>query len=119
MSFEERGGEKRVEVRITRENFSSLSGLAPFLDNPFLVMFGPEENEGVSEDEYLEMMEYALGSGASALIRESSVVLVFRVEGRIVSQKGGVASGETVTFSIPLIDLLLLAEPLEYSIVYR
>jgi hypothetical protein len=40
-------------------------------------------------------------------------------EGDIISQVGGTVSGGAVTFRIPLLRLLVLDEPLDYSLTFK
>ena len=52
-------------------------------------------------------------------IKESVLEATVTVPGSVESQSGGKLDGSTVSFSIPLIRVLLLEEPLDYSIIYR
>ena len=81
--------------------------------------FCPEENEGLNEEEYLQMMSFALGEDGPDLIRASVIETRIHVAGRVLEQKGGVREGDTVIFRIPLIRILLLDQELDYTLTFR
>lgn len=112
-------GSKKVHIRLDRENYEHLDAL--FSEEQKIVMdtFGPKENEGLSEEEYLEMMSYALGEQGSDLLRASIIETRVKVKGTLLDQKGGVREGDTVVFRIPLLRFLLLDEILEYQLTFR
>ena len=118
--FEKRtDGAKTVRIHLDRQNYTQLNSL--FSDEQSIVMdtFGPEENEGLAEEEYLEMMSFALGEKGPDLIRASIIETRIDVAGRIIEQKGGVQEGNTVIFRIPLIRILLLDQALDYTLTFR
>ncbi len=119
ISFSQQGEEKTFSFHLDRDNFVQVSRFLTFLDNPFFQMFSPEENEGTTEEEYLEMIEFALGEEGPPAIKESNIELQVNVKGKIVSQKGGKLLGNSVLFTIPLIRVLMLDEPLDYTVVFK
>lgn len=119
VSFSRAGGENRLSLRVSRENFSQIAELFPQDSRAFIDMFGPQENDNITKDEYLEMMEFAMGENAPPAIRQGKIDLTVQVKGNIISQKGGTIRGNSVVFSIPLLDALLLQKPLDYSIVFK
>ena len=109
-----------LRVLITRETVAALLAENPSLNNPLVENYGPAANDGISDAEYLDMMEYALGEESRRGIQESAVNLVIRVEGRILAQQGGrLIDDRTVRFRISLLPFLILREPMEYSLQYR
>jgi hypothetical protein len=90
-----------------------------FLDNPFFRMFSPVENEGTTEAEYLEMMEFLLGEEGPEAVKGSMIEIRVNVKGRILSHSGGRIDGKSVIYEIPLLRVLLLEEPLEYSLTFK
>ncbi len=119
ISFNEYGTEKEIKIHIDIDNFNDLAPLFPIVEEPLFQTFGPLENQGITEDEYLEMMEYALGDGGGDLIRNSIITTTINIKGKLISQKGGTAKGNSVTFETPLIRVLLLDKPIEYSIRFK
>ncbi len=108
----------RLKLHLDRGNFKHIYSLFPILASPVVQSFGPLENEGTSEQEYLEMMEFALGEEGPEGIRDSFINLVIKINGRLLSQSGGTTNEEGVSFQIPLIRVLLLDQPLDYSITF-
>jgi hypothetical protein len=113
-------GENRImRVTLNKENYDQISNLFPIVENPLFEMFGPQEGEDITEEEYEEMVALAFGDASSRGLTKSFIELKVTVEGTIVGQTGGRIQGKSVIFKVPLIKVLLLNEPLEYTIVFR
>lgn len=119
ISFETSGPNKILRVRLNKQNYSQISTLFPVADNPLFEMFGPQEGDDITESEYTEMVELAFGEEGARGLKRSFIELKVNVDGTIVGQTGGRIQGKSVIFKMPLIKVLLLNEPLEYSIVFR
>lgn len=107
-----------LKIHITRANFADIANLAGMTTNPLYQMFGPEQNATTSADDLNQMMVYVLGNSGPAALKASSIDVVVSVDGRITGQTGGVREGKNVHFHIPLVRLLLLARPLDYSVTF-
>ena len=118
MGFSQEAGVKSLKFHLDRGNFEHIYSLFPILANPVVESFGPLKNEDTSEKEYLEMMEFAVGEEGPEGIRNSFINLVIKISGRLLSQSGGTINKEGVSFQIPLIRVLLLDQPLDYSITF-
>jgi len=119
VTFSRSDKESSIRFYLDRDNFVQVSSFLTFLENPFFSMFSPVENEGTTQDEYLEMMEFVFGEEGPPAIRESTIQVRIEVKGKILSQSGGRVIGRSVIYEIPLLEVLLLAEPLEYSLSFR
>lgn len=119
ISFTRRGNAKTLRLYLDRKNFAQVERLLPILDNPLFASLGPRENEGVTEAEYLDMMAFAMGDEGPAGIKSSAIELKVNVQGRLVSQSGGQPKDGGVLFRVPLIRVLLLDTPLDYSLVFE
>jgi hypothetical protein len=119
ITFSKQGGATRMDISLSLQNFAQIVEFFPGLNNPLMEMFGPLSNEGITEEEYLEMMVFAFDEEASPGIMRSSITTTVNVKGEIISQAGGTVKGNTVTYEIPLIRVLLLDEPLEYSLTFK
>lgn len=108
-----------VRFHLDRKNFSSIMKFMPALQNPLFEGLGPQENDDTTEEEYLELMDLALGDGGADSVRGSYIETKVTVRGTLVSQSGGKISPGGVTFTIPLIRVLLLDKPLDYSLVFK
>ncbi len=119
-SFKREGGVSRLSVRISIDTIGELLRQNPSLNSPLMENFGPLANQDLSESDYLDMMEYMLGEESRQGILDSRVDITVKVKGRIISQTGGSKSGSSaVKFSIPLIKILVLKEPLDYSVSFK
>ena len=108
-----------LRAHLDRKNFSQLLELAPFLKNPLFEGLGPQENDDATEAEYLELIDLALGRRR----RRGTEGLGHRdhdpVKGQVVAQSGGTVVPGGVLFRIPLLRVLLLDKPLDYSLTFK
>jgi hypothetical protein len=108
-----------VRFHLDRTNFPAVMSFIPALQNPLFEGLGPQENDDTTEKEYYELMDLALGEGGAESVRNSYIETKVNVKGTLVSQSGGKATPGGVTFTIPLIRILLLDKPLDYSLVFK
>ena len=108
-----------LRAHLDRKNFSQLLELAPFLKNPLFEGLGPQENDNTTEAEYLELIDLALGEGGAAALKASFIETTILVKGQVVAQTGGKPVPGGVVFRIPLLRILLLDKPLDYSLTYK
>jgi hypothetical protein len=110
------GSDTTLLIHLDLENYPQLARMIPFLADPNFETFGPLYNEGMSEEEYLDMISYILGEEGPPSIEESVISLRLTAPSVIKRQSGGIhESPNSIRFDIPLIDFLLLAEPIEFS----
>lgn len=119
ISFTRAGTAKSLRLYLDKRNYQQLSELFPILANPVFESLGPQEDDTTSEQEYLEIIAFALGDDGPPAIKESNIVVDVQTDGAIVSQKGGSETETGAVFSIPLIRVLLLDQPLDYSLSYQ
>ena len=108
-----------LRAHLDRKNFSQLLELAPFLKNPLFEGLGPQENDNTTEAEYLELIDLALGEGGSTALKASVIETTIAVKGKVVAQTGGSTVPGGVVFRIPLLRVLLLDKPLDYSLTFK
>ena len=109
-----------LRVHLDADNYRVLTELFPVLDHPLLVSLGPQPGMEVSDAEYLEMMGFVLGEEGPPAIEESVVTVRVYVDGRIVEHQGGEMQEDgSLLITIPLIRILVLDEPLDFSIVFE
>ena len=119
VTFEEVEGGTRVRLYLDVDNYRLLSEVFPMLDDPAIRAMGPEENTEITQEDYLSMMGFILGPAGPEAIAESLITIRVTVEGELVSQRGGRMEGGVAVFEVPLLDLLLLHEPVDLEIVIR
>ena len=117
--YSESGGKKTVKLHLDRSNYTQLSALFPLLKDPVFAGLGPQVNDTTSDADYLEMIKFTLGDDGPALLSKSFITLTIDPQGDIISQTGGTVSGGAVVFRIPLLRLLILDKPLDYSVTFK
>jgi hypothetical protein len=75
--------------------------------------------ERLSRGEYLELTSVFYGKAMADEIAAARITAVIGFPGPVVSVKGGTFSGNQARFDIPLADLLVLENPLEYEVIWR
>lgn len=112
-TYEKRGFVQNLTIHIDIDNYYQLKKIIPILEDPEFSMFGPEENIGVSEADYLDMIGFALGDEGPPSLHRSFIEIVIITDHPIISQKGGeLRAPNEIVFTIPMIDFLLLSEPI-------
>lgn len=117
--YRDDAGQKSLKVHIDRKNFKELSAAFPGMNSAAFEGIAPQEQDTITESEYLDMIQFTLGPDGPAALKASFIDLVVKPEGTIVSQTGGTATNGSVTFRVPMIRLLLLDKPLDYSLVWK
>ena len=108
----------RVEININMDNYGELTEIIPFLADPNFEVYGPLYNNDLTEEEYLEMVSFILGEQCPESIGKSKISIVVSAPKAIVSHNGKLKDSKTVEFSFPLIDFLLLHEPIDFYLEY-
>ncbi|MBK5201387.1 MAG: hypothetical protein JJE21_07615 [Spirochaetaceae bacterium] len=110
---------KKLNFFLDINNYSNLTKAIPFLADPNFEPFGPTYNEGLSEADYLEMISFMLGEEGPNAIKDSLITLRFTTPSPIKTFKGGKKiSDNTFEYSFPLINFLLLAQPLSFELTW-
>lgn len=119
VTFEEVEEGTRVRLYLDLDNYKQLSDIFPILEDPVIRAMGPEENTGITAEDYLTMMGFVLGPSGPDAISESVIIIRLTVDGEIVSQRGGRIEDGVAIFELDLLDLLLLHEPVDLEVVFR
>ena len=122
VTFKNDGGTRTLRLHLDQKNFARISAFLPSSDGStetILGVFGPQPGVTITEAEYLETMQFTLGDEGPKAIQASFIDIAVAVNGKLVSQKGGTVKGNTVTFRMPLLKILVLNEALDYEIVFK
>ena len=76
-------------------------------------------DDTTTEAEYLDMVSFSIGDQGPGLLKKSFITMTIDPEGDIVSQTGGTISGGAVIFRIPVLRLMVLDKPLDYSVTFK
>lgn len=117
-------GIKTLTLTLSRANWPAVAALPPFRDDPLLASLAPQGSKRYSEEEYLNLLEYAFADYANKqkirqALTSSFMTIVLNVKGTVVSESGGARTGNSVTFRVPLIAIATLEKPIELSVSFR
>ena len=99
------------------DNFEELTKIVPFLADPNFEVYGPMFNQGTSEEDYLDMIYYLLGEDGPDAIKNGSISVYINVPGKITNLEHATKIDKnTALATFPIIDFLLLNEPLTFTI---
>lgn len=102
---------------LSMDNYDQLVPVIPFLADENFEAFGPVYNQGLGESDYLEMISFMLGEEGPPAIEQSTITLRIATPKPISSFTSGKKVGTNLyEFSFPLIDFLLLADPITFSV---
>jgi hypothetical protein len=108
-----------LRLHLDRSTWTQLAGLFPPLRDPLIAQLGPQANGKITDADYLAMIRFSIGDAAPGLLQKSFLTLSIKPQGEIVSQSGGTVSDGAVTFRIPLLRILVLDRPLDYSVTWK
>ncbi len=118
VTFEEvEDGALRVRLYLDLANYGLFAEVFPLLEDPVIRSLGPQDNTQRTREDYLELMSFILGPTGPEALAAALVTVRVTADGELVSQRGGRVEGNAVVFEVPLLDLLLLPEPLDMDIV--
>ncbi len=119
-SFKKENGLSKLSVDINYTTVEALLTENPSLNSPLMKNFGPLANKDLSDKDYLDMMEYALGKESRQGIKDSMLDIIIKVDGHVTAVSGGTKIDKsTVRFRIPLIKILVMTTPLHYSVEFK
>ncbi len=109
-----------LSLHLDIDSYPQLKSLVPFLSDPNFEVYGPEYNQGMSEADYLDMIYFLLGEDGPDAVANGSVSVRINVPGTIVSASGcEIVADDAAIFSFPIIDFLLLNEPMAFSLEWE
>ncbi|MBT3275183.1 MAG: hypothetical protein HN368_18660 [Spirochaetales bacterium] len=111
---------RSLELSIHRGNFGYISGLFVLPESPFTVLLPYSERDFMSQNEYLEILEYALedyleGLSTADMLTQQNITAVVTAQSAVLAANGGEIIIGKAVFTIPLLEVLTLENPLLYS----
>jgi len=113
------GDRRTLLLHLDRATYGQLASLFPPLRDPLLSQLGPQGTGPVTEADYLSMIRFSIGDDAPRLLKKSFIILTVQPQGEIISQSGGTLNGNSVVFRIPVLRVVVLDRPLDYSVTFR
>ena len=123
IEYRRRGGVSILSFNLNTENYRALSRMTGLDDNPVLSALTPQPENPYTNDEYLDMVDFAFsdyeGGEKAALTTAKAVIeITVKTGGKIIKADNGVITGGTVVFKIPLLKFLTLSSPVVFSVEY-
>jgi hypothetical protein len=124
LSFSRGPGWASVQLRIDRANAPAIVRLFPGLDVQLLEALQPPAlyDNPVNAAEYRTMLSGLLGKAAVAALDNASFVLTSSFPGAIMESSGGLkvdAARKTASLAIPAIEVMVLEQPVVFSIRWK
>lgn len=114
-------GGGRALITLNRETVPAmLSLISPDVVYYLNFIFAPVvTGEQIDREEYLAQVSLFHSPGVAEELSRSEIRVSVSFPGALLSVRGGSFSGRTAEFVIPLVELLVLAQPLSYEAVWR
>jgi hypothetical protein len=115
------GGGGRASITLNRETGPDMLALiSPEITSYLSALLAPiATGETLTKAEYRDLAGSLYGNAVVGEISQASIRAVVEFPGPLVSVQGGSFSGSKAEFTIPLLDLLVLEQPLRYEVVWR
>lgn len=112
--------DNKMTLNLTYDNYEELEDVIPFLSDPNFEVYGPRYSNGMSEEEYMDMISFLLGEAGPEALKKSFVSIEIETPGDITAIKGAMKTGERKTvYSFPVVDFLTLNNPLSFTIEWK
>ena len=109
--------ENSLSFNLSMDNYSELKAVIPFLSDANFEVYGPEYSNGMTEEEYYDMISFLLGDDTPEALLNSTVNILITVPGKITFAESVTQTDDnTFLYSFPVIDFLLLNKPLSFSV---
>lgn len=109
-----------LAFNLTLDNYKELKNVIPFLNDENFEVYGPEYSNGMTKEEYTDMIYFLLGQESPEALENSNVSITITVPGTITEVTGAEKKAyDTAVYTFPVIDFLLLNEPLSFSVSWK
>ena len=107
---------KSFEFHIDVDNYENLEEIFPVIGNDKVKTYLADYNRDMSEEEYLEMIDFVFGENSSKDLQKSTVTILFVCDNGFLSHDGlEVENDNTLRLDLRLLDFLLLKTPITFS----
>ncbi len=109
-----------LSFNLNMGNYSEIKEVIPFLSDSNFEVYGPEYSNGMTEEEYIEMITFLLGEESRDALEKSTVTIKITTPGTITKVEGAEKTGEkSASYTFPVISFLLLNEALSFSVNWK
>ena len=110
----------KMSLNLSYSNYEELESVIPFLSDPNFEVYGPRYSNGMSEEEYMDMISFLLGEEGPEALEKSFVSIEIETPGDIVYIQGAMKTGSRkAVYSFPVVDFLTLNDPLSFTIQWK
>lgn len=110
-------GDHSISISLSMENYAELKTVIPFLSDPNFEVYGPEYSNGMSEEEYLEMIGFLLDERGPEAVKNSSITVAIETPSSIKEMNNmKQLNDKAASCTFPITDALLLNEPITFSV---
>ena len=114
-------GSQYIKAHFDRKAYQEILKLAPLLKSNMLIQYyGPSSN-AITEEDYLDMIEYSFGEKAKEELPQTYVnTTIHLVDGTLIGQENGqIIKNNSVLYKVPLLELALLRKSFSYAIQFK
>lgn len=114
------GSKSNLSFTIDRTKAKYLTDMLPGIDPEVInVLQAPAiEDEAMTEAEYLDMLQGVFGKKNIDVIKNATITCTVTVNGKLNSQLGGIATGNTVIYKMSVLQALVLERAIEYKLEF-
>jgi hypothetical protein len=114
------GKNATFKFSLSRSNAAALYALFPGIDKDLMELLAPPalDPEPITEAEYLTIFASS-GTNLVPIIKAAAYELTITPNGKISSQTGGTVKGNSVTFVVPILKLLVLEKPINLMVSWK
>ena len=118
VSYTPRGTGGSISINLNMSNAPLvISMLSPEIEEYLMALMAPVVvRETYTRDEYLSLLAMVYGQALANEIAAARINAVLIMPSNVLSVRGGDFSGNQVSFSIPLVDIMVLENPLYYEV---
>jgi hypothetical protein len=122
-SFKSGNGVKKIDILVDQGVIRHILSFSPAGQTMADTLLPPADYSFTREEyiEYLEwpLEEYLEGKDLETVLENSIIRLEMTVQGDIIEVSGGEVHGNTVKFSLPVLEPLISENPVTYSLTFR
>jgi hypothetical protein len=114
-----------MDIRLAKHSLKALPKLLPMGSDGgdlFEALAPPALDESatpMTEEEYIDMLKSLFGEAVGPEVKKAAAEIKFSPKTKIVAQKGGILSGNSVIFKIPILSVLMMEKPIELSVTWE
>ncbi|MCL1931295.1 MAG: hypothetical protein FWF55_05725 [Treponema sp.] len=121
ITFEQKASGGQCTITLSRDTSPEILALiSPEVSDYLSALMAPiVTGETLTGAQYLMAIGSVYGRGIADEIEKATIRASIEFPGSVQSAKGGTVSGKRANYAIPLLDILVLEDPISYEVVWR